>query len=339
MNRRQILEFAEDFLTQSAAFTDKFSNSIDIAIGPKKVRVFSDHSSKVSSLINEAFLIGESQELVAELQIWNSSTGVNLPDLFWSRDFKNDVFEVDSLDQTNFRIAIDRNQGFIYVFNVNTGRGSIWTREIFQVNLASFITPFRLFISWVANSFGGEIVHASAIEINGRGILINGPSGSGKSTIAIFAALEGNRILADDVVLVYQDRLYAIYSRCKLIKNEISPNVDSLGAYSVQDFDSLKQVIPLNSFGENFIMESNFDGIVFPLIAQMDVYKKISSRVALRLFAPNSLIEIFGGTEQNFFNLAKMVKIHPCSRQGLSGNLNSDLKILYKIADDISAND
>jgi hypothetical protein len=336
MNRQEILEFAEKFMVQSSEFTEKFSSPSDIAIGPKKMRIFSDHSSKVSSLINEAFLKGEAQELVAQLEIWNSSTGVNLPDLFWSREFKNEVFEVHELDKTNWRVAIDRSQGFIYVFNMSTGRGSIWIREIFQVNLASFITPFRLFISWVANSFSGEIVHASAIEINGKGILINGPSGSGKSTLAIFAALQGNRILADDVVLVYEDRLYAIYSRCKLVKNEISPNVESLGAYAVQDFDSLKQVIPINSFRENFVTESSFDGIVFPLIAQMDVSKKIGSNVALRLFAPNSLSEIFGGTRKNFFNLAKMVNSHPCYRQGLSGNLNSDLEILYQIVEDIS---
>lgn len=50
-------------------------------------------------------------------------------------------------------------------------------------------------------------IHASAVEIEGRGLLILGPSGSGKSSLALALMGSGARLVADDrVILKVQGR-------------------------------------------------------------------------------------------------------------------------------------
>ena len=57
------------------------------------------------------------------------------------------------------------------------------------------------------------ILHASCIDINGRGILILGASGSGKSSLAIQLIALGASLVADDKTLVTQEENHVI-ARC-----------------------------------------------------------------------------------------------------------------------------
>lgn len=45
-------------------------------------------------------------------------------------------------------------------------------------------------------------IHASAVEIDGRGLLILGPSGSGKSSLTLALMGQGARLVADDRVIL-----------------------------------------------------------------------------------------------------------------------------------------
>jgi HPr kinase/phosphorylase len=47
-----------------------------------------------------------------------------------------------------------------------------------------------------------EMVHATALAINGQGILLTGPSGSGKSDLALRIIDRGGILISDDVVIV-----------------------------------------------------------------------------------------------------------------------------------------
>lgn len=50
-----------------------------------------------------------------------------------------------------------------------------------------------------------ENLHATAVVLDGRGLLITGPSGAGKSDLAIRLIEAGATLVADDQVLVRQD--------------------------------------------------------------------------------------------------------------------------------------
>lgn len=53
---------------------------------------------------------------------------------------------------------------------------------------------------------GGVPLHASAVEVAGRALLLCGPSGSGKTTLAAACYRAGHRLLAEDLSCVVLDR-------------------------------------------------------------------------------------------------------------------------------------
>lgn len=64
---------------------------------------------------------------------------------------------------------------------------------------------FRRIIPRVATTYGAMAIHAAAIAIDGRCLLLLGPSGAGKSTLTAFCAQAGWRVLSDDITLAWND--------------------------------------------------------------------------------------------------------------------------------------
>lgn len=71
-----------------------------------------------------------------------------------------------------------------------------------EVTSAEIACPFRTILSWWAESRGSAVVHAAAVSILGRGVVIFGRSGSGKSTLAGACVSGGMELLADDAIMV-----------------------------------------------------------------------------------------------------------------------------------------
>lgn len=63
-----------------------------------------------------------------------------------------------------------------------------------------------------------EILHASCVDVDGRGLLILGPSGSGKSTLAIRLISLGAKLVSDDRtgIVAEADRLVAHCPRAEV---------------------------------------------------------------------------------------------------------------------------
>jgi len=66
---------------------------------------------------------------------------------------------------------------------------------------------------WREDSF-----HASCVDVDGRGLLIQGPSGSGKSALAIRLVALGAKLVSDDqtYIVAEADRLIASCPRSEL---------------------------------------------------------------------------------------------------------------------------
>lgn len=63
-----------------------------------------------------------------------------------------------------------------------------------------------------------DILHASCVDVDGRGLLILGPSGSGKSSLAIRLIALGAKLVSDDLtqIVAETDRLVACCPRKEL---------------------------------------------------------------------------------------------------------------------------
>lgn len=105
-------------------------------------------------------------------------------------------------------------------------------------------------------------VHAAALEIDGRGVLLVGESGAGKSTTAVACALEGAGLLGDDLCLIDAERriIHSWYGTVKL-------HDDSAELLGARSWDRLG----LNPMGKSVVAVSRIDALRLTPSAPLDL--------------------------------------------------------------------
>jgi hypothetical protein len=330
INRDAII-FAHQFLERAENFTDKHAQSQFIKIGPKSLKLKVNRNSYFGELIAESFIISDMENLDFELHIWDSGFEESLPEHGWSNEWQYTNKPINYEETKPFRIFLDNHQGMIYVYDTINRKGAIWLRKHTQLDIRCFVAPFKLMLSWMAMQFGGEIIHASAIEIEKKGFIFPGPSGSGKSTLAIYAALSNHKILSDDCILHHDQRIYAIYTRAKISRENPLLDFNQIDYYELKFNFNGKYLVDLANLQGNFLTSSRLDFIVLPIIAHMSHIAKISSWDTNTLMIDQSLREIFGGTYQNEQNLKQIIEQTEKYRLALSGGLERDFQKLFEI--------
>jgi hypothetical protein len=326
-------EFAELFLSRASLYTKNYGISKSISFGSESVKLFINQGTYFGNLISSAFLDSNLSENLCkfDLHIWDSSFPDSIPNFDWANEF---IFsnQVISFELSNpYRILFDRGQGMISVFDTKSNIGAVWMRDHSQLDARCFISPFRTIMSWIANSFGGEIIHASGVSINDEGFLISGPSGSGKSTLALYAALNGGSIIADDAVLYLDQKLYPIYSRAKISNDNSLLTTDKYNLVELVGSDHSKKYFSLEDLSVNFAKESKMSGFVFPSICDMSHIEKVEFDVGAKYLLSHSLRELFGGLAENKLRLILMLKKYDSYRMALSGDLDKDYKKLLEV--------
>jgi hypothetical protein len=336
MSSAQFQNFAQSFLNSSQIYSEKFSQSFTAILGNEAVKVKANFDSLVGQLIKKSLI--HKSEIVPKftLEIWQSRDQIQLPDLSWAKDYLGSDRLLPYEITKPYKVAFDRSQGILYFYNPISKHASVWIDNDSEISPASFITPFRVIFSWMAESFEGEIIHASAISRDKKGLIINGPSGSGKSTLALLCAQSGYNMLADDVVLFSDGQISAIYNYAKIDPRTSPLDVSGIETFQVEDSSTAKKIFHLNHFNENFYNPVVASAIIFPIFAHMNHFERISSRIALKILAPNCLRELMGGSSVNFKQLSQLVQSIPSYRVAVSTNNEKNLDSINQILSELS---
>lgn len=323
--------FSEIFLERAENFTSNYGCSFNLRLGSKVIKLGLNSKTQVGSMIENAFIKVDMDNNSPdfELHIWDSSFPDLLPDFSWATNyiFSNQVIDFELTKP--YLILFDRGQGMISVYNTESKKGAVWMRDHSQLDLRCFVSPFRTILSWIANSFDSEILHAASIVVDGQGILFSGASGSGKSTLALYAALNGYGILGDDAVLFEEGNLFSIYSRAKVNNDNSLLDTSKIKKEDFPNFSG-KKIINLSEFGENFRYKATMGSFVFPVIVDLSHISLINHEVAARYLIGQSLREVFGGLPKNKIRLIRLLRNYKSYRFALSGDLDRDLKTLQK---------
>ncbi len=147
-----------------------------------------------------------------DLRIWVGRTPPNLPlDSPEWQPHRHIISkrEYDQGQEPILRIMEARDGDYILLHYANDQRFAI-DRHAENVWLQprnederQIAAPFLLgpILGFVLRLRGYVVMHGSAIEVNGRAIIISGPSGAGKSTTAAYFVRRGHNILADDLAV------------------------------------------------------------------------------------------------------------------------------------------
>jgi hypothetical protein len=285
-------------------FTKKKKN---VCLGKQNILLTLNFDGYISELIHASFIESTNTQE-------NFSLSVFMPDCFddlllsLSSHFTNPTFELPYLFSltTPFRLFISSEQGSIYLYNVTARHGLIFLRNSDTLDQRSFVTPFRLMLSWMADETMAEVLHASAFSKNENALLISGKKGSGKSTLALVAALNGFNIIADDAVLVENGIVFALYSRAKIEESNSFTSRYLEKTFSLMNNKGAKQILPLSSLGPTFDFSARVKHIVFPTRSEKSNINLASNEKFKPLFLEDSLREIFGGNENNMTRQAQI---------------------------------
>ena len=336
MSEAEVELFAHQFFSAATEFVGESPGAFTIALGEKSVQVQLNESDVLSSYIRNAFIPGNTNAADFTLEIWRTSPRSPLPSLGWAREYLAHDNLVPTSLTNPYRVAFDKSQGFIYLYDRENKRGAIWIAEDANISLNSFVTPFRIIFSWMAESFGGEVIHASAISKNGKGLIINGPSGSGKSTLALLCALDDFDFIADDVVLYHDSLIWAIYRYAKVDPNSSPCDLSRYRVFQMEKTKDAKNILDLNQLGDKFVACAKVDALILPIFAHLNHHAPISPAIAIKLLAPNSLRELMGGTPYNFKNLVDLTRHIPSYRIALSTDNIKNVSAVNSILAELS---
>jgi len=335
MIKRDIEVFVREFFEGARAFVGIADRTFVLSFGDKAVQVSVNENDGLSTLIEAAFLPSQLVGVDFSLDVWRSSSESVLPNLDWARSFLARDNLVPRTLTHPYRIAFDKSQGFIFLYDTEERHGAIWIAEDEKISLNSFVTPFRIIFSWMAETFGGEIIHASAISRDSKGLIINGPSGSGKSTLALLCALSGFTFIADDAVLYHNGLISALYRYAKVDSRTSPYDLSQFKLFQVERARGSKDILDLMELGDNFITRAEASALVLPIVAHLNHWARISPSLAIRLSAPNSLRELMGGTPYNFRNLVNITREVPSFRIALSNDNHANIEAVTAIFDEV----
>jgi hypothetical protein len=321
----------EQLLTEKSSKFDLNPKSKKILLGPLSSKLNVYFEGYIANLIIGAFIDNSQEE--AEFVI-----SVFMLDDFdlWKRDIEKSAPSVNLEAPlpykvtSPFRIFICESQSQIYLFDTFNKQGVILLRETSFLDTRSYITPFRLMVSWILDSINGEVIHASAISKNGRALVISGEKGSGKSTLALTWMITGGEIISDDAVILIDRRVYAMYARAKIdIKNIYTQTLIKY-SFNLKDRQDAKNIFPLLSLGSRFVLSADIQRIIVPKQSDVTMLTDRQKVISREPFVQNSLREIFGGDEENITRLNQIVDLFDLAILETSPNVQSSIDILFK---------
>lgn len=207
-----------------------------------------------------------------------------------------------------FRIALDRHTQTVSAFDTRSGRAVVWMRSFDGLPYWAAATPFRLVLSWMADTFDAEFVHGAVISKGRTAVLAVGPSGAGKSTSSLLQIAEGFHVPADDYVVLRDGMLFPIYTRAKLHDSSLPVVRDRLGPVSVVNAEvpGQKRIIDLTELNREVnVGPFSLSAVVKTHQGSQAAVGQIAKGRGLASLAPYSISGLLGG---NILSLARLAR-------------------------------
>jgi hypothetical protein len=150
------------------------------------------------------------------IHAWEGPEDWQPPEPLWQHTAGEDSV---GLCTSRFRINYHEPSRLLCLWDRQSRRAVYWVRRAIDLPFWEIASPFRILFHWWAQSWGGQVAHAAAVGVDGRGVLLVGRSGSGKSTAALACLRHGLDFVGDDYVLLTAGpapAAHCLYSSAKM---------------------------------------------------------------------------------------------------------------------------
>jgi hypothetical protein len=225
----------------------------------------------------------------------------------------------NGLEPTGINASLNTDERLLQFFDPLTGTGieALARPGQFPPWIESF--PVRNFLHWAYQAIGWRIVHAGALAVGGRGVMLVGAGGTGKSGAVLSGIIAGLDSAGDDyLALEITDAAVRAYPVARMMKQDaaglrrlgLDPAARSLGPPNWQG----KHEFDFEDIGAGR-RARNIDlmAILLPRIAnsRRTIVRPASAREAMMAFAPNNLHQLPDGWRQGLSFTATVARRLP----------------------------
>lgn len=312
MGDPRVHDFCNDLFGLAAGYLERVPmRRAIVALGPRTVRILMPDIAMQCGIDPLNGLISMSNPPdTADFDVVciDARSGIPLPTGQWPSTWHAPVGLMADYRSEPFRLAIDRHSQTISVFHPGWCRGVIWMWDMSLMPYWAAATPWRLMLSWCADTFDAEFIHAACVYQSDQALLLVGPSGAGKSTTALLASEEGMGLVGDDFLLVHEGHTFPIYRRAKAHDSTL----DLLdGAWTVlnEGIEGEKRILDIAAPVGRVPREGiRVFAACVPQVGEDGDLAPISAGEVFKRSAPYSLSGLFGGTRRSLTRTAALLE-------------------------------
>lgn len=259
------------------------------------------------------------------------------PEIPWPKSWLGPFGNLRGRYAGAWSLAADNDSGCLSAFDPGARDAAVWCKDASRLPYWVRATPFRIPLSWIAHTFGGEMIHGAGVVVHDRAVLLLGPGGAGKSTLALAAAQHGFSLLGDDFLMVCGLQAQAIYRRVKA-------HDDTMERLSTGP--SIGQVLNAAALAEKRILDLDesllyvepvpIGALVIPHIGASAKASRISPPELLRRVVAPSMQGLLGGSGMTLKVLADLARRVPAYELVVGPDIRDNVQALAAIADTAS---
>jgi hypothetical protein len=238
----------------------------------------------------------------------------------------------------DIKLALDIHSQSLCAYDPRSREAVVWFHDIRKIFYWFAATPFRLQLSWFADAFDGEMIHAAGIEVGPSAALLVGPTGAGKSTLTLSAMCEGSRILGDDFSLLDGVSCHPIYRRTKFHDTTMDlfdHSIDAIGTVMNAGVLGEKRIVDTN---DKFLCPTGLPiaAVFVPRIGDRAQVRSIPESRAVHSTLGPTMMGLLGGSHRTLQRIVRLVRAVPTYEIEVGPNMADNARLLIDTVQELN---
>ena len=250
----------------------------------------------------------------------SKSTKVNFPSPPWEIPANLINGEQWVCDTDRIKLIHQPFQKKLMILNMETDEAIFWVDDPEQIPYYESSAPLRTLLHWWMSKMGSQLLHAGAVGIPGKGVILVGKGGSGKSHTAL-ACLDSKVSYASDdyCLLSFNPKpvIHSLFSTGKMFFDDIEhlPFIRP-ALYNGKDGemnDEKALFFLFEKFQNKILKEFPINAIFIVTVTNRGNPQLIpaSPAKAFTALAPSTIMQIHGYKRETHNNISSLVKQVP----------------------------
>ncbi|RLD21650.1 MAG: hypothetical protein DRI69_03505 [Bacteroidetes bacterium] len=276
----------------------------------------------------------------ADFQIYSvdgSACGIQLPRPFWSWDDLDTQGYIQGINSSEVTAQYDAYTGTFRILHRARRQAIHWVLDMSRVPYWERSFPLRALINWWHRDTALQPLHAAAVGIDNKAVLLTAKGGSGKSTTALKCLLGGMQYLGDDFVLVdtQQQIVHSLYNVVKLTEEDFKhfPEFKSESMTGTKEDQDKVQVFLNEKFNDQIIASASLTYILVPRIVKSEktYLSEISFEEVMEALTTSTLYLLRGASSDALKKITHLVKSLPAHYLNLGADFNASPLVIRKL--------